>query len=115
MKISTMNKLTGKEILQILNENYSTSSIAYGELGEFQNQLTEQEQQEIIDQLGEVKQVYSRGGEGKGDEWSRVQHFVDHDVYIRVDAYYASYEGTDFDGASVYVCKPIEKTVVFYE
>ena len=110
-----MNKLTGTEIIEILNKNYPPSSIAYGELGEFNEGLTEEQEKEIIEALGEVKQVYSKGGSGKGDEWSRVQHFVDHDVYVRVDAYYESYNGTDFDGAEVYLCSPVEKMVTFYE
>ena len=66
--------------------------------------------------LGKMVEVDSYGGEGQGDTWYSVKHFVDHDVYIRVDGYYTSYDGTSFDGG--WTCcsevKPVEKTITVY-
>jgi len=67
--------------------------------------------------LGEIKEVEQVGGEDEGSTWYSVKHFVDHDVYVRVDGYYSSYNGTDFyDGWNC--CsevKPIQKTITVYE
>lgn len=67
--------------------------------------------------LGEFRVIDRYGGEGKGEEWWVVYHFVDHGVYIRVDGYYQSYDGVSFyDGWSC--CKevkPVEKTIIVYE
>jgi len=67
--------------------------------------------------LGVVKQVAQHGGEGKGEDWWVVYHFVDHNVFIRVDGYYQSYNGTEFyDGWNC--CSevsPQQKTITVYE
>lgn len=66
--------------------------------------------------LGKMVEVDSYGGEGRGDTWYSVKHFVDHDVYIRVNGYYTSYDGTSFDRG--WECcsevKPVEKTITVY-
>ena len=68
-------------------------------------------------ELGEIKQVDSHGGEDEGSDWYRVFHFVEHDVYIKVQGWYSSYNGTDFsDGWDC--CSevsPQEKTITVYE
>jgi len=133
-----MNKLTGTEIIEILNNNYSMSSIGYGEWAELEEEsevgLTPAQQATINDVkeqkgnywelnqsyilenlgLGKVVEVEQHGGEGEGDSWHVVHHFVDHDVYIRLDAYYQSYSGTDFDGSKPYEVRPKEKTITVY-
>jgi hypothetical protein len=67
--------------------------------------------------LGPVEEVDSYGGEDCGSTWYSVQHFKEHNVYIRVDGHYSSYNGTDFyDGWSC--CRevtPTQKTVTVYE
>lgn len=67
--------------------------------------------------LGECVEVQQHGGEGEGERWYVVYHFVEHDVYVRVDGWYQSYEGTDFyDGWDC--CKevrPKEKVITVYE
>lgn len=67
-------------------------------------------------ELGQMVEVDSYGGEGQGDTWYSVKHFVDHDVYIKVDGYYTSYEGTSFYGG--WTCcsevKPVQKTITVY-
>ena len=67
--------------------------------------------------LGKIEEVDSYGGEDCGSEWYSVKYFSDHDVYIRVDGYYSSYEGVDFyDGWDC--CsnvRPKEKVITVYE
>jgi hypothetical protein len=65
--------------------------------------------------LGEVKLVKRVSN---SDEVYYVNYFVEHDVYIRTNAYYDSYQSVeDFDDCDSYgfEVKPIEKVVTFYE
>lgn len=66
--------------------------------------------------FGTVNVADQQGGEGEGEEWYIVYHFVDHDVYIRVDGWYQSYYGTEFDGwDSCSEVRPQQRMVTFYE
>ncbi|MCB1712254.1 MAG: hypothetical protein KDH96_07200 [Candidatus Riesia sp.] len=77
----------------------------------------EAQKQEFLNSLGlgEVVEVDQYGGEGQGDTWYSIKHFVDHDVYIRTDGFYASYSGTDFYDGVGKIVTPKEKTVTVYE
>lgn len=78
---------------------------------------------EIIKELSRKKyglnwtEVEQYGGEDKGSTWYSVKYFPDHDVYLRVDGYYESYNGIEFyDGWNcVKEVKPQQKTIVVYE
>jgi hypothetical protein len=67
--------------------------------------------------LGPVKQVFRKGGMDQGSDWQRVYHFVDHDVYIKVDGYYSSYCGTEFEDGwdSLSEVRPKEVTITIFE
>jgi hypothetical protein len=67
--------------------------------------------------LGEYEEVDQYGGEGQGDTWYSVKYFKQHDVYIRVDGYYQSYDGVDFYNGweSCKEVKPVIKTITAYE
>ncbi len=65
--------------------------------------------------LGKVVEVKQVGGEGEGETWYSVKHFVDHNVYLRIDGFYASYNGTDFNDGYGYEVKPTQKTITVYE
>lgn len=66
--------------------------------------------------LGPCTEVKQYGGEGKGDKWYSIKYFKDHDVYIRVDGYYQSYNGAEFEGwKSCKEVKPEEKLITVYE
>lgn len=73
-----------------------------------------------VEGLGRIKVVEQKGGyselqEGaSGMEWHIVRHFVDHDVYIRLDGYYTSYEGLDISRAKYKQVKPKERVIVEY-
>ncbi len=65
--------------------------------------------------LGIVSQIEQYGGEGKGEDWWVVYYFEDHDVYIKVDGYYQSYNGTEFVGWDcLSEVRPVEKTIIQY-
>ena len=99
----TNNKLTGEQILEKIQANMSVQEFAYEDYSS----------EELG--LGEVKVVDSYGGPDKGSTWYKVQYFVEHDVYIRTDGWYSSYDGTYFDEGYGSVVKPVEKMVTFYE
>lgn len=69
--------------------------------------------------LGKVKQILeaNEGGEGKGEHWIRVFYFIDHDIYIRVEGYYQSYNGTEFynEWGSLDQVKPKEVLQTIYQ
>lgn len=123
-----MNKLTAKEILEIIEKNYSESRFARNDwtelregsellLTEEEEALPYSEQEKVILQklgLGEVEEVDQYGGEGQGDTWYSVKHFKDHDVYIRIDGYYSSYNGTDFEEGYGREVKPKEKVITVF-
>lgn len=71
----------------------------------------------FIDNIGECSEVNHYGGEGKGEDWWSVKYFPDHDIYIRVDGYYTSYEGVEFyEGwGCCSEVRPKEKTIIVYE
>jgi len=83
-----------KEIIEILKQNMdSVSDFAYeGVYYKYDEKMKPYEEQ-----LGEFKEIDAYGGEDMGSEWYRVFHVVKHDIYIKVEGYYSSYNGTDFD------------------
>ncbi len=98
-----MSKLTGEEIIEKIKASELTQHDFYE--GYVENLG-----------LGKVKTADSYGGEGQGDDYWAVHHFVDHDVYIKISGWYASYDGADFDGwNSLKVVAPKEKTITIYE
>lgn len=64
--------------------------------------------------LGKVVEVDSYGGEGSGEEYYSVKHFVDHDVYIRTDGFYQSYNGVEFYNGYGSEVFPVEVTKTEY-
>lgn len=102
-----MNKLTGEEIIKILSDNLdSVKDFAYQGIS-------------ITASLGVgiIEEVAKYGGQGKGEIWYKVYYFKDHDVYLKVDGFYASYDGTTFGdwNEAVKVVVPREKTITVYE
>lgn len=118
-----MKKLTGEEILEIISQNYTENNFAYNffedlsQDSEVPQDIRDGNSEEILNYLGlgKVEEVEQYGGEGKGDTWYSVKHFVDHDVYIRIDGWYASYNGAEFDEGYGKEVKPQEKVITVYE
>ena len=100
-----MEKLTFEEIVAIMAKLEI-------EVDQFANEDFDEEALE--NEVGPWKEVDSYGGEDCGSEWYVVNHFIEHDVYIRVDGYYSSYEGTDFDGQDFTQVYPTEVKRIEY-
>lgn len=73
----------------------------------------------VVDGIdGTIEVVDTAGGEGQGDHAHIVFKVVTVDgdeQYFKIDGYYSSYDGTDWDGSDLFEVRPIERTVVFYE
>lgn len=67
---------------------------------------------EEMDKIGDVEMVHD---ERHNDIWKYVVHFLDHDIYLTIDASYDSHEGIDFDYPSIYESRPREVTVTLYD
>lgn len=67
--------------------------------------------------LGEIQEVEQVGGEDMGSTWYSIKYFPLHDVYLRVDGYYQSYSGTDFEDwdSAVSIVKPTLKQIIVFE
>lgn len=101
--METVKKLTAEEILQKIQEyKISWDDLGYDEV-----------RWENYD-FGKVENVDDYGGEGQGETFYVVYHFIDHDVYIKIDGWYQSYNGAEFETAPFEV-RPVEKMVIFYE
>jgi hypothetical protein len=68
-------------------------------------------------ELGSIDKVASHGGENQGSDWWVVYNFEDHGVYIKVEGYYSSYNGTEFEDwdAACSEVKLKQKVVTVYE
>lgn len=98
-----MKKLSGDQILEIVQEKLEVYDWGHHDF----------DKEDIG--LGEVIQIEQVGGEDQGTTWYSIKHFVDHDVYIKVEGYYTSYDGVDFDYGYGTVVRPVEKTITVFE
>jgi hypothetical protein len=86
-----------------------------------QNVSVEEFALEYVDDIPEIgpwEKIHKYGGEGKGETWFVVYYFERHDVYIRIDGYYSSYDGVSFNNSwedDAKEVKPQEKTITVYE
>jgi hypothetical protein len=115
-------KLTYDEILEKVKAvcNYSVEAFAYDDFGKSYSDDSERNFDHsyiFVEGVGACKEVHQKGGSGMGDEWYSVKYFPEHDVYIRVDGFYSSYHGVNFD--EEWDCcsqvRPKEKTITVYE
>lgn len=107
-----------QEILVKLQEFYSDDEESQDR--DYSNGFDEFAYSEVGDVpgVGKFTEIVQKGGEGEGEEWYSVKHFPDHDVYIKVDGYYASYDGTNFDNewdGDVSEVRPEQVMVTFYK
>lgn len=130
--MAVIKKLTGEELLELLkkkwlgdgdedeenkgeeydaDEDYAEKMEAFAYSGGKYSPKVE-----LDPEVGEFEEVAKYGGADKGSTWYSVKHFKDHDVYIRVDGYYTSYDGTTFESWEdcVSIVEPKEKTIIEY-
>jgi hypothetical protein len=99
--------MTKEEIIAIFEENgIEIYEFAYGD------------SVNPIPGIGKWVEVDQYGGEGKGEDWWAVFHFKEPDIYVKIDGYYTSYDGTNFDGGfedCMKIVSPRQKTITVYE
>ncbi len=63
------------------------------------------------------KEIDQYGGEGEGNTWYSIKYFPEYNLYLKVEGFYQSHNGTDFyDGwDSITEVKPVAKTITVYE
>lgn len=106
----------------ILNHEYSYRDY-YGELcvqeGTSWGEFWAEEHDELdIPEFGKLSVIETVGGEGQGDHAHVVFKLVDavgSVTYYKVDGYYSSYDGVDWDGSDLYSVQKREKTITVYE
>jgi len=131
-------KKTYSEIIEVLKSNFKSINYfidewydEYDEDGDYdEDNETSQEPVEKISNsdkhknlktvLGNWKEIHVSGGSDRGSNWVSVFYFENHDVYIRVNGYYSSYEGVEFNDTSwdtkeIKEVRPKEVIKVIYE
>lgn len=103
-----------KEIKEKLREMDITPSILSDMRVEKPTKYQDQKDIDFVSIFGYIKEVVHEGGEGQGDNYTHVWYFIDHDVYLRVDAFYSSYNGVDYDGCDFEWVIPKEKMIIVY-
>lgn len=99
--------MTFEEIKKAIEDNNITlEQFAYGDFGTGRDNF--------ITEVGTSKEVERYGGEDKGSEWYSVRYFPEHNVYIRLDGYYSSYNGADFEGSELIEVFPTKVTRLEY-
>lgn len=96
--------------------NFSELKIAlerhYVSVDSFAHEIYEKE----VPGVGKFDLVDEHGGEDEGSNWYNIRYFPDHDIYVKVQGYYQSYNGTSFDDwGDVTEVRPVEKTITVYE
>ncbi len=110
--LTTQRKLSFKEIASVFEElELRESDIAWMEFDEDATFTTE-DGQEIA--LGPFKEVYREREGSDKDQAVCVIYSEKHDVYIGVDGYYSSNDGSTYDNGP-YEVRPKEVTVTIYE
>jgi len=67
--------------------------------------------------FGEIEEIEQYGGEGDGSRWYSIKHFKKTNQYFRIDGYYESYNGSEFESYEncLKEVKPKEKNIIVYE
>lgn len=71
-----------------------------------------------VEGFGHLQVIDTTGGEGQGDHAHIVFKLTEDDFtvrYYKVDGYYSSYDGVDWDGSDLYEVTPRERTITVYE
>lgn len=108
--------MTGEQVIEKLREHAANDLLkdkwdTYGLIGEYFDGNDDGD----IPEVGKFKVVDQYGCEGRGDDYWIVVKFLDHDVLIRIDGFYSSYHGTDWDNDNIKVVQAKEKTITVYE
>jgi len=100
-----MKKLSGREIITILQNNISTLDFAYQDF----------DSKELG--LGELELISKQTGDIDNTSYAHMVFlFKEHDVYIKLNGWYSSYSGScDWEDAEYSVVEPKQKTITIWE
>lgn len=69
-----------------------------------------------LEKIGKIELKEDVGGEGEGDHRHVVYYLEDHDVFIRLNGYYTSYDGTTWDNISdLHEVFPQQRVITVFE
>jgi hypothetical protein len=122
-------KKTYSEIIEVLKSNFKNINYFIDEwfyededeLDDDEKELSNNDKHKLVKSiLGEWTEIHVSGGCDKGSDWVSVYYFQDHDIYLRVNGYYSSYEGVEFNDTSwdtkeIKEVRPKEVIKVIYE
>ncbi len=97
-----LKTMTAEDIIKRLHDK----NISWAEIGYQEVDWNESD-------FGKVNVVASYGGEGQGDIYYVVYHFVDHDKYIKIDGFFSYNNGVEFNNAP-YEVTPQQKIITVY-
>jgi len=102
---------TPAELLTLLNSvSLTDKSKDYSEQAEDNASVLENDEL----QPGGLKLVKRQGGEDKGSDYSLVFRHEPSNCFVKIKAYYDSYEGLDFYNQLWFEVKATEKTITVY-
>lgn len=111
--------MTFKEISQLLesklfeSHDHEPARWMYEDIYSSADEIEEEgEFKETFRTLGKFEMVHRHGGEGQGDYYYRIFHFIDHDVYIKFRGWYASHQGSEYE--EMYEVRPEQVTITQY-
>lgn len=103
--------MTFEQIKRIIGEFDWTDQFFHEDEPTVEYAETEAER-EALTMLGKFEEVEHFGGEGKGDEYWTVYRFIDHNLYIQFDGWYASHNGSEY--SDMFEVEPKEVTEIKY-
>jgi len=69
-----------------------------------------------LKKIGKIELKECVGGEGEGDHRHVVYYLEDHDIFIKLDGYYTSYDGTSWDDIDqLYEVVPQQEVITVYK
>lgn len=103
--------MTGAELLVKLKENFDTDDIGNED---FPALVTDLKKTKGID-LGEVEIAEEfGGGEGDGEYCYFVFYFKTFNIYIKIEGFYSSYSGSEYEN-DPFIVTPVIKPVTIFE
>lgn len=112
--MATAKKIT-QDILDWYSKQSSEEESYFGDAwSEFREEIEWNSSEEGVQlDSGKATLVERFGGEGKGEEYWII--FKVGEETFKVDGYYSSWDGVNWDDSEVYKVKPVEVTVIQYE
>jgi hypothetical protein len=115
-----MTKLTFKELEEIINSDLFEENDLYPrawmheEVYENADQIDDNpELFTEYSKLGKYEMVEHHGGMDEGSDYYTIYHFIDHDIYIQFQGWYASHHGSEYN--EMFEVKPYEEVVTKYK